>query len=338
MVRIYKHAAEVALMALEWVRYQGYNVAQIRKDIGGRYPDNSSNIVYKKVMAAYANYDGKTTVEESAKIIATALEHDRASAGGERELIDRIVDVLKLPYSKNVISGSQLASLSKAILVPDELIGLSEKLKKAEQSCSSCGHDFDEGEIGVQYKQDGVRNSWLCTMCYTPKKMSCSCKKSMRLPDKLGEFLKNQNVKCDSCVGKKSKKGLGSISADGLDGGDIQIGGVDAGLQQQAPPLPDAPAAPAPPFPVDPIDAAIERRYGVGGDRFAMENAAGRVNRVRQRAIDPRRVQQVVAPAVPQAWGTGPFVAPPLDPPNVIWRNMDMGVEDVNEGAQEIDE
>lgn len=86
--------------------------------------------------------------------------------GDDRDLIDTIVRLLGLPYSRNTLAGSTLQHLRQALLLPEELADLKRKLE-VERFCASCGHKFVSAEM-TTYIASGDARCFYCTRCHRP--------------------------------------------------------------------------------------------------------------------------------------------------------------------------
>ena len=72
------------------------------------------------------------------------------------------------------MSGEIMDNLKRALLLPDELAGLKEKLAAEELHCIGCGHKFAHHEMGIVCVQREERGaSVMCSNCVTPEKVAC---------------------------------------------------------------------------------------------------------------------------------------------------------------------
>ena len=126
----------------------------------------------------------------------------RESEVKDKTLIDAIVETLKLPFVGSVLAGNTLQSLKKAILVPDELAGLQERLAQKELHCSNCGHRFINGEmVSIHGTGTGRSNPQLyCTSCYTPGYSVCNYCKTTKPFSKAVTKLLGRIHQCEQCA------------------------------------------------------------------------------------------------------------------------------------------
>lgn len=66
--------------------------------------------------------------------------------GSDLELLDELVRVIGLPFSKNILSGRTLSSMRQMMLTPGEYRKLITTLREREMTCPSCGRKFEPGE------------------------------------------------------------------------------------------------------------------------------------------------------------------------------------------------
>lgn len=92
-------------------------------------------------------------------------------------LVDRIIDILKLPNSGNILGGTTLDALRKALLSQDELAGLDDRLKAANTHCGMCGKTMYRNEISSLYTSSNRlpdASYFCCTRCMNPMYRACS--------------------------------------------------------------------------------------------------------------------------------------------------------------------
>jgi hypothetical protein len=85
-------------------------------------------------------------------------------------LIDQIVELLKEPYSRNVLSGKTLNALRRAILLPEEMAKVAEAFRK-ELACAACGKTFVNTEMAIF--EAGPPVAFFCTRCTIPSFAAC---------------------------------------------------------------------------------------------------------------------------------------------------------------------
>lgn len=87
-------------------------------------------------------------------------------------LIDTIVDILQQPHSRGALSGRTLASLRRAVLLPEEMTKFSESARK-ELHCTNCGKALIGNEM-VTFAENGEGPGFFCTRCVRPTFVACS--------------------------------------------------------------------------------------------------------------------------------------------------------------------
>jgi len=94
--------------------------------------------------------------------------------GGEKKLIDVLVEIVQNPYGKSLLSAQTYQSLKTALLIPKEAFGLADRLHKKEYACFLCGTLLQPNVVGT-LKQDGYGNVGLvCAECVPPTFTVCS--------------------------------------------------------------------------------------------------------------------------------------------------------------------
>ena len=143
---------------------------------------------YQSMAYEILSRTGQVDMQKILPDVLAVLNNDlRNSADGEGDLINVIVDNLRLPYARNYLSGSNLERLRAQLLLPQERSEFKRVTQKREMSCTQCGHEFLMGELST-YTDDG----FVCSNCFTPSMMACrSCTDdSAPIPDKLREGLR----------------------------------------------------------------------------------------------------------------------------------------------------
>jgi hypothetical protein len=91
------------------------------------------------------------------------------SAKLQGDLIDTIAEMLQSPYAQNVLSGSTLGVLRKALLRPEEASKLREETRKVLRC--TCGINFISGEA-VTFGDDETPQ-FRCRRCHRPSYARC---------------------------------------------------------------------------------------------------------------------------------------------------------------------
>ncbi len=270
MIKLFKGVVQQLLLVMAYLSDRGYSMQDVRRGMedewGGRVPNQRNGLQTPENWAAVRGV--MTALEEGVLEQGTfsSLFDDlvltlKAKGKHSQDLIDALVDVVKSPYSRNVLSGNALSALRKALLLPDEMAGLTQRLRKREMACAMCGHEFQQGETVTIYSEREAIVI-VCCSCYFPSLMRCSkCSGCAEIPQKLRDGL-NGARKCEECKHPKPKeKELEGVQLDVLLREGVEVlrglGGVDEGhgwaerrLQGRPAPLQGHPAAPpGPPMP-----------------------------------------------------------------------------------------
>lgn len=108
---------------------------------------------------------------------------------GEVPLIDAIEHILSNNSARNVLTGSTLENLRKALWQPSERSNTVAKLRLREMGCSTCAHRFESGEV-VTFTINRNEPSFVCTACLQPTLVSCSmpgCMEHLKGPSALSK-------------------------------------------------------------------------------------------------------------------------------------------------------
>jgi hypothetical protein len=108
-------------------------------------------------------------------------------------LLKRIIDVLKAPNVRNILTGETVRLLRDTALLPMERAEIQARLKDT-QSCASCGKDFNQGELIIYARTflgDDQPLHFVCGNCASPSQVACGhkgCKSGWELPGTLVKF------------------------------------------------------------------------------------------------------------------------------------------------------
>lgn len=127
---------------------------------GRRYPPEIVEAAQKVIYRPNFQIQ-KGVLKDAAKVIQ-AIGQD----GQDATLVDTMVEILQSSFARNCLSGSGLRALREALLIPDEVAGLRDKLA-AESACAGCGHQFVAGEMATINREAG-QTSVRCTRCARP--------------------------------------------------------------------------------------------------------------------------------------------------------------------------
>jgi len=147
----------------------------------------------------------------------------------DRDLIDTIANALQQSRGSNFFSGKTLTTLRKAILIPEELIGLKNRLANGELGCGTCGADLKYGDMLTLTKESGDSTVVVCSNCVIPKFVHCGhtkgCTNSIEIPSRTRSTLsKLAGSGCNICKQKDKEKLV--EDGDPVGGGSIDLNDI----------------------------------------------------------------------------------------------------------------
>lgn len=221
MIRLYRDFMEVVLMGLIYMRDSiGDNTGAALNHTYQRYRGqgvgNTTPELTAVIRSAYDRNQCELTWTEIINEIAAQI-HQRMGlqlkpGTGDKDLIDTIVRTIQLPHCRSMLSGEALNNLRRALLLPDELAGLNERLKAEELSCCGCGKRLATREMVTIVNDGGDRNnravSLLCAGCYLPEYIACANgKHTIAAPGNLHKNLRMEQAKpCAACEAERVEK------------------------------------------------------------------------------------------------------------------------------------
>ena len=139
------------------------------------------------------------SLDELAKDIVDQLSQPKRDG----DLIDTIVSAIGLPHAGSVLSGRTIDTLRRAILLPDEIVGLRTRLAEQELHCSSCGRPFGSNEMVTFVKNMTSHASpfLYCASCRLPSTRACvSCHDTNKVMLSASVLRSMQKAcTCDAC-------------------------------------------------------------------------------------------------------------------------------------------
>ena|SRR3989304_219036 len=210
MVRLYKEIATKILTCLLELKLNGHDLADVEDKACdcwyNRIAGNQQDAAVIQAIGSYVNQKSNRaatvrdveTIDDLINIMVKQLTFEQDSG----DIIDALVETVRLPYARNVLSGKTIDELRKAILIPSEIVGLKDRLIKRELSCVSCGHEFTNAEIGVISKEDaGVEI--FCAKCAYPTHVACVvCKRTTKLSTEILDLF-DKGMKCNVCTSSR---------------------------------------------------------------------------------------------------------------------------------------
>jgi hypothetical protein len=173
MVKMYRSRAQNLLIQVLACKILGTNARKVVMDNFHTLTDLDPPIR----QAAYDALDqDETPLNELVNELALLINQDKVrTMSGEGDLIERIADILKLPWSTNLLH-SQVSQLRKALLLPDELGKALTSMKNLEWHCGGCGRPICPSELVTTHNTSGG-NVIYCARCVQPTQIACSgCK------------------------------------------------------------------------------------------------------------------------------------------------------------------
>lgn len=166
--------------------------------------EDRADPVFREVLEGIFPNPVQNPPGDLANLIGAALASDDDHADGE--LINDLVTVLKNPQARMILNGRILERLRRSILVGDEQMEVRRTLFRREMSCTSCGHQFEPGEIATvmaESVESQAQQTLVCTRCSPPITVACStpkCHGKLRLHDKMIQaFHGKLTTKCEMC-------------------------------------------------------------------------------------------------------------------------------------------
>ena len=172
MVRLYDQQAKFLTLLLFYMRdaqgVEPYDVVRYFIERSNRHA-KGDGAFYKRLAEDLGNSRKDLDATE---LITTLLKqaYDKPDTH-DGDLVETIVDFLQLEHVRNRMDSEMLQQLRKAILLPEELRSVKEKLATKELRCS-CGHRYHDGELTtLSLSRDGVFIS--CARCRLPSLVVC---------------------------------------------------------------------------------------------------------------------------------------------------------------------
>jgi hypothetical protein len=186
MLRFYKNMVDQLLCSLLYLRDKisesGEEITpeKIREYcLNNWYRGSDSSSPSRKIRGAVYNFinadeDSSYNINVNKLIEEIADQLNSTNPNEDATIIDSIVRILRLPLSDNILAGRTLDQLRKAILLPEEVRGLTDRLNDIELSCASCGAKLIQGEMVVLRKKYTAKNNCImCLRCSTPTTVGC---------------------------------------------------------------------------------------------------------------------------------------------------------------------
>lgn len=213
MIRLYYDVVEKIYLILLWVKYVAKvpeinrieeEINNLRSNIGD--PEQRAN-AQEAMRSAFSGED-QHQIDGLIQLFSKFITRKRSkSESTEGDLIDLIVKTLQLPFTAAVLAGRTLNNLRKALLLPEELTGLTSRLVKQEKCCMSCGKDFEPGEAMIYYEpsDSNSTSTIMCFACSKPEMVKCgNCKESVPFGD---VYATKRSKGCENHKKKETSEG-----------------------------------------------------------------------------------------------------------------------------------
>lgn len=148
------------------------------------------------------------TLDEMIELVCSQLN---GKEGGAQLLVDKLAEVVMGPFPGNQFGPPIVKSVQRAILNPEELDGVMERIIRKEMYCCGCGHMFGDGQMvtfGISTNNRHERTSGLyCHTCKMPSQMRCETPKCTHNQSVIKKILNlmYKNGACQACRDRKAK-------------------------------------------------------------------------------------------------------------------------------------
>lgn len=145
-----------------------------------------SQRLYQALYMANSGRIPKDSIKDLLDMLEAQLSHSNSHE--HVEVLEWLIQTLASPGASRVLAGTTLRTLREALLYPEALEKLREIMANAPPvHCGSCGHQFQNHEIGVMdlNKESQISNIY-CTTCASPVSVACSsreCDEAIPLTD-----------------------------------------------------------------------------------------------------------------------------------------------------------
>lgn len=212
MIRLFKLIGAHTAIILLWVRYvalvRGENLdtmLSLRERVDQMTPEHRA-LFDRVVEIGIAEQRGNNRAEPSMEeVLDAVLESVTADPPPDLSLIDRMAELLKLPFGVNLLKQQTITTMRKALFSNAEYESLASKLETVELACSGCGHNFVNGE-GAYFSGGGRSCQLQCFRCAPPVYSACcSCREGYAgVSGNVRTSLQAKSV-CEDCRIKKAE-------------------------------------------------------------------------------------------------------------------------------------
>lgn len=212
MIKVQRELLERLLLISLYLERQGFHLQDLLMDSwkGIRLPLGwpRSDALFRHVYNEGLKSGKYTKWEAIHEAVKNALQGADGSTAHHPTLIDILVDVLESPNGRQILSGRNLDTLRKAILLPENMSKLGESLRK-EMACANCGHPFMQGEMATCGIEDRNGNGMVfyCQRCSQASRSVCSglkCEGVVNLDQEA--LMRVIHKPCSACEDPKKKR------------------------------------------------------------------------------------------------------------------------------------
>jgi hypothetical protein len=186
MIRLFKDHGRIILAILEWARERhqasptGVILDQLRA--ANRRADQEDGSLTRAEQDLSDLYDVMTEREREnggpldleTEIIAPLRAQINAEEPDDPSLIDRIVEILQLPFGRQILSRRTLDALRGAVLNQAEMTHFEAVTRQREITCFRCDHRFHANEAVTVVQTAGGDFNFYCRKCWTPLYVACA--------------------------------------------------------------------------------------------------------------------------------------------------------------------
>jgi hypothetical protein len=225
LIRLFRHQARLLLMLLIAWRQGGEDNQTVIDLVRTWMRDNPAHPVTAyleniSLPAAMADAPLMDLVDDLSMQTA-ALDLGTPTRGGDKPLIDTVVEILGLPWSTSRVTGEVLSSLRKVLMRPSEIEAFRKAAKDAF-ACAQCHHKFVSGEAVVAKQRPNQDYAVYCLLCASPDYGACAnCSEAAPLNSAFSVALRNaKSVSCECRSLKKEKiaNKVPTLTTDGAPG------------------------------------------------------------------------------------------------------------------------
>lgn len=207
MVKLPTQVGRQLIAALAYLKDSGRGITNCRDYLftnwgqaGDRTDYPNLRRIGRRAMDGWAR-DHDVTLDEIFAIIGDQISSKDQDSS---LIIDRVAEILLNPFARPMLAGKLLEQLRKAVLNPEEIVGLDDRIRARELHCEGCQRPFTSGEV-VSFNSDPDNRgrqkvSLFCVRCLTPRFVTCNgkgCVDKMSIPDKLLNVFATSSKECE---------------------------------------------------------------------------------------------------------------------------------------------